>query len=118
MIFMRNLRGLICLRLTDGEHVIDGDGVSAFINHSCDANCEADEKNGRVLITAIRNIQANEELTYDYNLYDGELEDESPCYCGAKSCRGSMYSVKELARRAKAKKKAAKAIKANGTKHS
>jgi uncharacterized protein len=94
--------------LTDGEHVIDGDGVSAFINHSCDANCEADEIDGRVLITAIRDIQAGEELSYDYNLYDGELDDESPCYCGSPKCRGSMYSEKELARRAKAKKAAKK----------
>jgi SET domain-containing protein len=90
--------------LTDGEHVIDGDGVSAFINHSCEPNCEADEIDGRVLITAIRDIRAGEELSYDYNLYDGELDDESPCFCKATSCRGSMYSEKELARRAKAKK--------------
>jgi SET domain-containing protein len=90
--------------LTDGEHVIDGDGVSAFINHSCEPNCEADEIDGRVLITAIRDIRAGEELSYDYNLYDGELDDESPCFCKATSCRGSMYSVKEVARRAKAKK--------------
>ncbi|HEY8670889.1 MAG TPA: SET domain-containing protein-lysine N-methyltransferase, partial [Terriglobales bacterium] len=27
--------------LVDGEHVIDGDGIAAFINHSCDPNCEA-----------------------------------------------------------------------------
>ncbi len=90
--------------LTDGEQVIDGDGVAAFINHSCDPNCEADEIEGRVLITAIRDIQAGEELSYDYNLYDGDLDDESPCYCGAASCRGSMYSEKELAKRTKAMK--------------
>jgi SET domain-containing protein len=90
--------------LTDGEHVIDGDGVSAFINHSCDPNCEVDEIDGRVLITAIKNIRAGEELSYDYNLYDGELDDESPCYCKAADCRGSMYSEKELERRKKAKK--------------
>ena len=24
--------------LTDGEHVIDGDGMAAFINHHCDPN--------------------------------------------------------------------------------
>jgi SET domain-containing protein len=94
--------------LTDGEHVIDGDGVAAFINHSCDPNCEADEISGHVLITAIRDIQAGEELSYDYNLYDGELDDESPCFCQTESCRGSMYSEKELARRAKAKRTAKK----------
>jgi SET domain-containing protein len=85
--------------LVDGEHVVDGDGIAAFINHSCDPNCEADEIKGRVIIRAIRNIAPGEELGYDYNLYDGDLDDPAPCYCGAKRCRGSMYSPKELKRR-------------------
>jgi SET domain-containing protein len=87
--------------LTDGKHVIDGEGVAAFINHSCDPNCEADEVKGRVWIIAARNIQPGEELTYDYNLYDGELDDPSACFCGTSNCRGSMYSEEELDRRAK-----------------
>jgi SET domain-containing protein len=89
----------------DGEVVIDGHSMAMFVNHSCDPNCETDEEDGRVFITSIRNIAAGEELTYDYWLYDGD--DDAPCYCGSKSCRGSMYSPEELAklRRAAAKKK-------------
>ena len=88
--------------LTDNKHVIDGNGIAAFINHSCDPNCEADEFDGRVWILAIRDIEAGEELTYDYNLYDGEEDDPSTCLCGAKHCRGSLYSPAELQERAKA----------------
>ncbi len=87
--------------LTNGTHVIDGDGIAAFINHSCDPNCEVDEIKGKVIITAIRQIKSGSELTYDYNLYDGDLDDDSPCFCGTKKCRKSMYSKKELARRRK-----------------
>jgi uncharacterized protein len=87
--------------LSDGKHVIDGEGVAAFINHSCDPNCEVDEIKGRVWITAIRDIEPGEEITYDYNLYDGDLDDLSLCSCGAPNCRGSTYSEKELARRAR-----------------
>jgi uncharacterized protein len=87
--------------LTDGERVIDGDGIAAFINHSCDPNCEADEIRGRVIIRTIRDIDAGEELAYDYNLYDGDLNDPAPCFCGTTKCRGSMYSRKEIARRKK-----------------
>jgi len=86
--------------LTDEKHVIDGNGVAAFINHCCDPNCEADEFDGRVWIIAIRDIEAGEELTYDYNLYDGEDDDPSLCLCGVKNCRGSLYSASELERRA------------------
>lgn len=88
--------------LTDEKHVIDGNSVAAFINHSCDPNCEADEFDGRVWIIAVRDIEAGEELTYDYNLYDGEDDDPSLCLCGVKKCRGSLYSAAELQRRAEA----------------
>lgn len=91
----------------DGSKVIDGHGIAMFINHSCDANCETEEIDGRVWIMAIRDIAAGEELCYDYCLYDGDDED-APCNCGAKNCRGSMYSVEELRRRKRLALKRAK----------
>ena len=97
--------------LDDEKHVIDGEGTAAFINHSCSPNCEPDEIAGRVWIFALRNIKAGEELTYDYSLYDGELDDESICHCKAKNCRGTMYSEEEVARRTKLLKKRAQAKK-------
>ena len=42
--------------LVDGERVIDGDGIAAFINHSCEPNCEADEVKGRVIILYLIHI--------------------------------------------------------------
>lgn len=100
--------------LDDGR-IIDGHGIAAFINHCCDPNCETDEIDGRVWIIALSDIKAGDELTYDYNLYDGDEDDPSLCYCGAKSCRGTMYCDEEIDRRAKlaktAKKKAAAAVK-------
>lgn len=77
-----------------GDIVIDGHGMAMFVNHSCDPNCETDEIDGRVYISSIRNIEAGEELTYDYWLYDGD--DDAPCHCGSRKCRGSMYSPQEL----------------------
>jgi uncharacterized protein len=89
--------------LSDGKHIIDGNGIAALINHSCDGNCETDEIRGRVWIIAARNIRAGEELTYDYSLYDGD--GDSPCRCRARNCRGSLYSEEELAKRKKSRKK-------------
>jgi uncharacterized protein len=94
--------------LSDGKVVIDGDGVAAFINHSCDPNCEVDEIDGRIWIIAMRDIAAGEELTYDYNLYDGDEDDQSPCSCGARMCRGSLFSPEELQRRKVAASRAGK----------
>jgi hypothetical protein len=89
----------------DGKTVIDGEGIAAYLNHSCDPNCEIDEVKGRVWIFAIRDIAAGEELLWDYNLYDDE--DPAPCYCGSPQCRGTMYSREWMAklRRREARKK-------------
>ena len=92
----------------DNGLVIDGFGTAMFINHSCDPNCESDNVDGRVFIVAIRDIAAGEELTYEYNLYDSD-DDEQNCYCGATKCRGTMFSEAEVKRRARKAKKNGKA---------
>jgi uncharacterized protein len=81
--------------LGDGAMVIDGHSMAMFINHSCQANCETEEIDGHVWIMAIRKIDAGEEITYDYCLYDGG-DDEAMCNCGAEKCRGTMYSRAEV----------------------
>jgi len=91
--------------LDSGKHVVDGFGVAAFINHSCQPNCETDIIAGHIWVIARRNVAAGEELTYDYNLFDGE--DDAPCFCGATRCRGSMYSASHLRKMAKKRAKAA-----------
>ena len=98
----------------DGSTVIDGMGVAMYINHSCDPNCETEEVDGRVWIMSMRSIAPGEELTYDYNLYDGD-EDDARCHCGAAACRKTMYSPEEIARRKKAaRRKASKNALARG----
>ena len=85
----------------DGSHVIDGYGMSMYVNHCCQPNCETEEdEENRIWIVAMRDIEPGEELTYDYLLYDGA--DEAPCTCGAAECRGTLYSAKELRKRKQA----------------
>jgi hypothetical protein len=84
-------------RVIDALH---GGNSSRWINHSCNPNCEADEDNDRIFIKAIRNIQAGEELNYDYGLiidepYTKKLKAEYPCWCGSANCRGTLLSPKE-----------------------
>ena len=93
--------------LDGGKVIIDGCGVAAFVNHSCKPNCETDQIRGKMWIIALRDIEPGEELTYDYNLFDGE--DEAPCRCGVKRCRGSLYSAAHLRKLKKKREKAAEA---------
>jgi hypothetical protein len=90
--------------VANGDTVIDGHGTAMFINHSCAPNCETEEIDGRVWIVALRNIATGEELTYDYQLYDGGDDDAARCNCGAKTCRRTMYSLDEVKKRARANK--------------
>jgi len=86
----------------DEDRVIDakyGGNSSRWINHACEPNCVADEDEGRVFIKALRNIRAGEELNYDYGLiiderYTPKLKAEYPCWCGAKTCRGTLLAPK------------------------
>jgi len=94
--------------MDDPSIVIDGFGMAAFINHSCDPNCESDQFGDQIWIVALRDIEAGEELTYDYCLWDGEPGDEAPCYCGTKNCRGTMYSEEEVERQKKLLRQKAK----------
>src|SRR6202790_289639 len=84
--------------LGDGSVVIDGHCTAMFINHSCDPNCETSEEDGQVWVTAIKNIAAGSEITYDYCLYDGG-DDGALCNCGTGGCRGTMYSREEVRKR-------------------
>jgi SET domain-containing protein len=83
----------------ENDMVIDGFGTAMFMNHCCEPNCETEEENERIFVVALRDIAAGEELTYEYNLYDSD-EATQDCYCGAAKCRGTMFSVAEVERRA------------------
>ena len=89
----------------DGSHCLDAvkrGSPAKWINHSCKPNCEAEEdEDERVFIVARRDIDAGEELTYDYNLTfeeripRAEQKRRYPCWCGAKKCRGTMLGLKK-----------------------
>ena len=102
--------------LGDGKKIIDGEGIAAYLNHSCDPNCEIDEIKNRAYIFALRDIAAGEELLWDYNLYDDD--DPAPCHCGSAKCRGTMYSREWIAKlRRKAARKEKSAAKKRASNH-
>jgi uncharacterized protein len=74
----------------DRRSAIDGStrkNTARFINHSCDPNCQTEQFGRIIWIVAIRDIQAGEELTYNYG-YEMNDEPTEPCHCGAKNCCG------------------------------
>jgi SET domain-containing protein len=55
-----------------------------YINHSCDPNCEILITQRTIWIVAKRDIQAGEELRYNY----GFTAKQYHCQCGASNCCG------------------------------
>lgn len=85
----------------DQGYFVDGKfkgNSSRFINHSCDPNCELQrwvvKGRMRIGIFAIRDIEVNEALSYDYQ-FDTNEKDAFKCYCGSSNCRGTMAPKKK-----------------------
>jgi SET domain-containing protein len=68
-----------------------------MINHSCEPNCGMA---GTSSVQSLRNIEIDEELTFDYAMSDSSQYDEFICACGKGKCRekitGMDWLEKEL----------------------
>ena len=69
--------------LTDDEY----EGVMLFVNHSCEPNVGF---GGNVVLVAMRDVAAGEELTTDYALFD-DHDDVMDCACGTRECRHRVH---------------------------
>jgi SET domain-containing protein len=72
------------------QYDIDGEtlaNTARYINHSCDPNCAVEYTAAAIWIFAIKDIQAGEELSFNYG-YDARDYEKFPCRCGAKICCG------------------------------
>ena len=86
----------------DDDIVIDasvGGNDARFINHSCDPNCDAVVDDDRIWIETIRDVEAGEELAYDYAFVLKERHTVAakrryPCRCGSPKCRGTILAKK------------------------
>jgi SET domain-containing protein len=89
---------------------IDGSSrknVARYINHSCRPNAETDVKGHKIIITAIRNIQPDDEITYNYgrNYFNAFIK-EKGCRCAAcHQKRRVLRSEARAARKRRAKRR-------------
>ena len=84
-----------------------GGNAARWINHSCEPNCEpalvesssGDPARDHIVIEAMRDIRAGEELCYDYGIvlevrHTRRMKQIWACRCGAGSCTGTMLKPK------------------------
>jgi len=76
------------------EFDLDGNvdwNPARLLNHSCSPNAEAQQIGEAIWIVALRDIAAQEEITFNYN-YDLVDYREHPCRCGAANCVGYIVA--------------------------
>src|SRR5580658_1580862 len=85
---------------------IDGSprwNVARYINHSCKPNAEPVGRNGGIVIVALRRIEPDEEITYDYGKeYLEYFLEEGGCRCD--HCRRKRAAKRRKQRRAARKR--------------
>ena len=71
--------------------------VARYINHSCEPNCAVHRWKVRGVIRAgifaLKEIKAGEELSFDYKWKRKRGRAPTKCYCGAKTCRGTLEDM-------------------------
>ena len=72
------------------------DAPDDFTNHSCEPNCGLRVWPDGFAMIAIRDIAANDELTYDYSTHQEHPLEDMMCHCGAPRCRGVVRSFSQL----------------------
>ena len=90
---------------------MDGSGrrnTARYINHACRPNAETDVKKHKIIITAIKNIEPGDEITYNYGrAYFNAFIKPYGCLCA--SCRQKRLEASRDRRHAAARKKARRA---------
>jgi SET domain-containing protein len=81
----------------DVDHYIDGrigGNETQYINHSCEPNADVVISDGVMIVVALREIRAGEEVTVDYlNSFD---QDQASCRCRTTSCRNMQVPENDL----------------------
>ena len=105
------------LFILNDHYVIDASArgnAARWINHSCEPNCEpalvecprGDPARDQIVIEAMRDIRAGEELCYDYGItldvpHSRRLKQIWACRCGTGACTGTLLRPKPRKRKAR-----------------
>eukprot|EP00927_Polykrikos_kofoidii_P072060 TRINITY_DN6821_c1_g1_i1.p1 TRINITY_DN6821_c1_g1~~TRINITY_DN6821_c1_g1_i1.p1 ORF type:complete len:200 (-),score=29.06 TRINITY_DN6821_c1_g1_i1:301-828(-) len=71
-----------------------------YTNHSCEPNCEmetfVDGQDGAAYLTTVRDVNAGEELSFNYLTNEWDMDEGFQCQCGTPSCMGYVRGFKHL----------------------
>jgi hypothetical protein len=91
----------LSVQVADDRHIHLAPEFLQYINHSCEPNTFFDTTNGEVV--ALRDIAANEEITFFYPSTEWSMTQPFTCFCGAACCLGQIQGAIHLPKPALAK---------------
>jgi uncharacterized protein len=88
----------LVLQVDENHYLLsEVEGWADWVNHCCQPNAGL---RGQVTLVAMRDIEAGEEICYDYAMSDGSSYDGFECHCQAPGCRrrvsGDDWMLDEL----------------------
>ncbi|HEU5056526.1 MAG TPA: SET domain-containing protein [Kofleriaceae bacterium] len=88
----------LVLQVDENHYLLsEVEGCADWVNHCCQPNAGL---RGQVTLVAMRDIEAGEEICYDYAMSDGSPYDDFDCRCGRVGCRtrisGDDWMLEEL----------------------
>lgn len=93
----RRHRHLLLQVEEDAYLLSEKESTADWFNHSCEPNAGMC---GPITLVALRDVDAGEEICFDYAMSDGSDYDQFDCACGAPTCRGrvtgSDWQIREL----------------------
>jgi len=78
----------LVLQVDENHYLLsEVEGWADWVNHCCEPNAGL---RGQVTLVAMRDIEAGEEICYDYAMSDGSPYDGFECRCERVGCRGRV----------------------------
>ncbi|RHY29429.1 hypothetical protein DYB32_005143 [Aphanomyces invadans] len=73
-------------------------GGLEYANHSCNPNASfiMSETEPVVQLVAIKPIAKGQDITFDYNTTEWDMDEKFDCQCGDAACRGHVHGAKFL----------------------
>jgi hypothetical protein len=84
------------LEVADGVFLGPSGGVDDYVNHACEPNCAVFVEGDAVVLRAVRDVAAGEQVTMDYSLTMITDPTAFECRCGAPRCRGRVQPFPRL----------------------
>lgn len=80
----------------DTDRYLDPRPPARYLNHSCNPNAGLMEQAGKFIVVALREIQPEEQITFDYSTDCDENYFTMECKCGNPLCREVVGDFKNL----------------------